>query len=165
MLGATALGRRLATFAVASLLAGIGLVAFSSTAVDASGLSREQRIFDAVHVAARQVGDPYSYGSAGPDRFDCSGLMFYSFHHAGFDGLPRSSGDQASFARRINKDNLRRGDFVFYTNSSGSVYHAAMFLGWKHGHRVVLHAQNTGNDVRRTKIYADHWFAATLRKR
>ena len=32
------------------------------------------------------------YGSAGPNAFDCSGLVYYATHAAGFRGVPRTSG-------------------------------------------------------------------------
>ena len=52
-----------------------------------------------MNIAAAQKGDPYSYGAAGPARFDCSGLVYYSFRRAGFSRIPRTSSAQAGFAR------------------------------------------------------------------
>ena len=48
--------------------------------------------------------------------------------------LPRSSDDQARFARHILRKNMRRGDLMFFT-SGGHVYHVGIFLGRQHGAR------------------------------
>ena len=45
----------------------------------------------AVDTALAQVGDPYVWGAAGPDAFDCSGLTQYAYSAAGVS-LPHSSG-------------------------------------------------------------------------
>ena len=42
------------------------------------------RVVSAKDIAMRQRGDAYAYAAAGPNRFDCSGLVFYSFRRAGF---------------------------------------------------------------------------------
>ena len=92
----------------------------------------------AASVALHQIGDPYRYGAAGPGSFDCSGLMKYSYAKAGIK-LPRTASAQSKRAHRIAKKNLRRGDLMFFTDGGG-VYHAAMFLKWKHGRAVMVHS-------------------------
>ena len=42
--------------------------------------------------------------------------------------MPRTSGAQAGFTRRIAKQDMRPGDLMFFYGSGG-VYHAAIFLG------------------------------------
>jgi cell wall-associated NlpC family hydrolase len=124
---------------------------------------RLAKVRRAWHVARHQLGDPYAYGRTGPGSFDCSGLTYYAFHRkAHFRGFPRTSGAQARFAHRIPRSQLRKGDLVFFT-SGGHVYHAAIFAGWRHGHRVVLHAPYPGAHVRIDRIWTSHWFARTLR--
>lgn len=150
---------------VALMLAVAGILASLTAPVTAATRTRNHRIREATSVALRKIGDPYHYGSAGPNRFDCSGLLFFSFHRAGFDHLPRTAAEQARFARRIPRSRLRRGDFMFFTSSSGSVYHVAIFLRWHNHHRVMLHAPEPGRHVTRARPFSNHWFAATLRKR
>jgi cell wall-associated NlpC family hydrolase len=36
-----------------------------------------------IRIARRQLGEPWRYGARGPRAFDCSGLVIYSFKHAG----------------------------------------------------------------------------------
>ena len=122
------------------------------------------RVHRAVRVAVAQKGDPYGYGAAGPHRFDCSGLTYYSYRKAGVRGIPRTSAAQARFARRISRSALRRGDLIFFTRG-GRVYHVGVFAGWQRRHRLVLHAPYSGTRVRTERVWSDSWFAGTLRHR
>ena len=173
--------------ACALALAGLGLAASTLTALPASadtgdgagdiqqigtttGASARTvaqrvsaRVISAKDIAMRQRGDAYAYGAAGPDRFDCSGLVFYSFRHAGFR-VPRTSGAQAGFARRVAKPDMRAGDLMFFYGSGG-VYHAAIFLKWEHGHAVMVHSPGSGQRVRVAVPWTSSWFGGTLRRR
>ena len=62
-------------------------VAAAPTA-DAAATST-QRV-GALAVAKAQYGDPYRYGAAGPNAFDCSGLTYYSFRMKGVY-IPRTA--------------------------------------------------------------------------
>lgn len=122
------------------------------------------RVAKAVGIAAAQKGDPYGYGASGPNRFDCSGLILYSFRKAGFKGVPRTSSGQAGWARHISRGKMKRGDLIFFTGGSG-VYHVGVFAGWKHGRRLVLHSPYSGSRVRTEPVWTDSWFGGTLRGR
>src|SRR4051812_6151776 len=122
----------------------------------------QTRIDRAVRTAAHQKGDPYSYGSAGPNRFDCSGLTYYSFRKAGFGSIPRTSSAQAGWARHVSRGNMHRGDLVFFA-SGGHVYHVGVFAGWKHGRPLVLHSPYTGARVRTEPIWTNSWFGGAPR--
>jgi cell wall-associated NlpC family hydrolase len=125
---------------------------------------KPSRVARAMRTAVAQKGDPYAYGAAGPGRFDCSGLTFFSFRRAGFSHIPRTSSAQAHFARHISRGAMRRGDLMFFTGSGG-VYHVGVFAGWSHGRRLVLHAPYSGTRVRTDRVWTDSWFPGTLRGR
>lgn len=80
----------------------------------------------AVDVALAQLGKPYGWGAAGPHRFDCSGLVFYSWQQANGVRLPRSSRDMHRALAPISRDELIPGDLVFYHQP---VSHVAMYIG------------------------------------
>ncbi|MGN0065104.1 MAG: C40 family peptidase [Nocardioides sp.] len=122
-----------------------------------------RKVLAAVKVAKRQRGDAYRYGAAGPDAFDCSGLIYYSYRKAGL-GVPRTSGSQAGHVRRVAKKNLRVGDLMFF-HSGGSVYHAGIFMGRTKGGVQMLHAPSTGRSVTIEKPWTSSWFGGTLRRR
>lgn len=118
----------------------------------------------AMRIAMRQRGDWYAYGAAGPNRFDCSGLVYFSTRRAGLKGVPRTSSAQSGYMRRISRDRMRRGDFVFFTGGGG-VYHVGFYAGRRDGRRVVLHSPYSGRRVSIDPIWTDSWFAGTLRPR
>ena len=86
---------------------------------------RQEKIWNGFRIARAQAGEPYVYGAAGPNAFDCSGLVYYSYRRAGFKHIPRTSSQQAHHARHIKRKNMRRGDFVFFTGGGG-VYHVGV---------------------------------------
>lgn len=134
-------------------------------APSADAANRHQsKIHHARTIARHQIGDRYAYGAAGPRRFDCSGLVYYSYRKAGLRGVPRTSSAQAAHARHIRKSQLRAGDLMFFRNGGG-VYHVAIFLGRNRGHVVMLHAPGSGQRVHRATPWTKRWFAGTLRTR
>ncbi len=139
-------------------------VAPSIQTADTTTQTRARMVSNAFVIARNQKGDPYRYGAAGPNAFDCSGLMYYSFRRAGFSRIPRTSSAQARFVTRIRRDNMRIGDFIFFTGSSG-VYHAGLYAGMSNGRRLILHAGRSGTRVRTDPVWSSNWFAGTLRFR
>lgn len=121
------------------------------------------KIRSALSIARAQKGDPYRYGAAGPNAFDCSGLVYYATHRAGFGHVPRTSSAQARFMRKIKRSSMRPGDFVFFYDGGG-VYHVGVFTGWDNGRRQIVHAPYSGTRVRREGIWTDRWFPGTLRR-
>lgn len=122
---------------------------------------RLKEIRKAIRVAAAQKGDRYRYGGTGPGSFDCSGLTQYSFKRAGVR-LPRTSGAQYAALRHISKRHLKKGDLVYFARG-GHVYHAAIYWGKRHGHRLILHASRPGTPVGVSKIWTSGYRAATAR--
>jgi cell wall-associated NlpC family hydrolase len=148
------------------LLVAALLTSLFGTATAASASMRTQRISHAMSITRHQEGDPYSYGAHGPNRFDCSGLIYYSFRKAGFRHIPRTASAQARHMNRIPKRHMRRGDFVFFYSGaarSGNVYHVGVYAGRHHGHRTIIHAPHSGSRVHREAIWTHKWFAGTLR--
>lgn len=122
----------------------------------------DSRILAAQRTALAQRGDAYSYGSAGPNAFDCSGLIFYSYRRLGLN-VPRTSAAQAAYTHRIAKQDMRPGDLMFFANSGG-VYHAGIFIGTKHGQPMMLHSPGSGQRVVVAAPWTSSWFGGTLRR-
>ncbi|MEY9967145.1 cell wall-associated NlpC family hydrolase [Streptacidiphilus sp. MAP12-16] len=107
----------------------------------------------ALSIAASKHGDPYSYGAAGPNRFDCSGLTYYSFKHAG-KNLPRTAQAQYNSVRHISRASLRPGDLVFF-HSGSYVYHVGIYAGYNR----IWHAPHSGSYVKLERIWTGSvWF-------
>ncbi|MHB1330531.1 MAG: C40 family peptidase [Minisyncoccota bacterium] len=69
-----------------------------------------------VQMVRRVIGKPYKRGASvlrdAPESFDCSSLIAWVAVEAGYS-IPRIAIDQFVFSKRINKDDLNCGDFVF----------------------------------------------------
>ncbi|HSV38145.1 MAG TPA: NlpC/P60 family protein [Nocardioidaceae bacterium] len=149
-----------ATAATTGGTASGGMEPQTTLATAAKAEPKKTRVEVALDIMRNQQGDPYSYGSAGPNAFDCSGLVYYATHRAGFSNVPRTSGAQASFMRRISKSDIKIGDFVFFSDGGG-VYHVGVWVG----RNRILHAPYSGTRVRVDTIWTSSWFAGTLRGR
>jgi cell wall-associated NlpC family hydrolase len=94
----------------------------------------------AVSTALGQVGDPYSWGAAGPGAFDCSGLMQYAYAAAGVS-LPHSSGMQSRMGSSVSTSAMAPGDLLFFFSP---VSHVAMYVG----NGQMVHASTYGQPVK-----------------
>jgi len=156
--------QRFAALFLTVLVTAFALLATSAVVAPDADAASKRKIRHAMKVAKNQIGDSYSYGSDGPNRFDCSGLFYFAFKKRSGVHVPRTAADQFRHARRIPKKNMRKGDLMFFDSGSG-VYHMGMFVGRRDGKRVILHSPSTGQRVHRSKIWTNDWKAATLRRR
>jgi peptidoglycan DL-endopeptidase CwlO len=106
--------------------------------------------------ARRQKGKPYIYGDAGPNGFDCSGLVRFVFMHAVHRVLPHNAAEQYHSLRHISRHSLRPGDLIFTDN--GYISHVGIFAG--HHHWWV--APHTGTHVQLQRIYRAHFLYARV---
>lgn len=74
--------------------------------------------------AQRELGRPYVWGDAGPNSFDCSGLVQYVFAQVGIT-LPRVAADQQRATTAVSGAPVP-GDLVFYGDPA---YHVGLYLG------------------------------------
>jgi cell wall-associated NlpC family hydrolase len=93
----------------------------------------------AVEFARDQLGEPYVYGSAGPDTWDCSGLVQGAYAVSGISLTHYTNAiwDETS---AIDRSDLKPGDLVFYSNLG----HMAIYIG----DGQVLHAPKPGDVVK-----------------
>jgi peptidoglycan DL-endopeptidase CwlO len=99
----------------------------------------------ALEWAQRELGKPYVYGGAGPDSFDCSGLIMYIFGQAGVS-LPHSAAGQWDDTTRISYAEARPGDLVFFYQP---VDHVGIYVG----NGEMIDAPHTGADVEYDPIW------------
>ncbi|WP_308188800.1 C40 family peptidase [Streptacidiphilus sp. ASG 303] len=123
-------------------VAGAGLAPGLSGTADAGTLSAK-----ALRIAAGKRGAPYVYGAAGPTRFDCSGLVMWSYRKAG-KTLPRTAQAQYNRTHHIRSDSRRPGDLVFFHSGSG-IYHVGIYAG----SGKIWHAPHSGARVRLERIW------------
>jgi cell wall-associated NlpC family hydrolase len=94
-----------------------------------------------VYTALMQVGDPYVFAAAGPDRFDCSGLTLYAWQTAGVS-LVHYAITQRQQTLDATPDGLQPGDLVFRFREVGG--HVMLYLGEKD---LVVQAGGTATGV------------------
>ena len=111
--------------------------------------SEESVIEQVINEGLLLLGHPYVYGAirfhdgAGnklknfdPTKYDCSSLMQYIFYHGAGINLNMTTRTQVKQGTFVSKNNLKRGDLMFFTNSSRYHYtgierigHVALYLG------------------------------------
>ncbi|WP_067477060.1 C40 family peptidase [Nocardia amamiensis] len=92
----------------------------------------------ALDAALSKVGSPYVYGAAGPNAFDCSGLVQWSYRQAGLE-LPRTSGAQLAAGSPVSLNDLQPGDLVSFYGGGHSGLYA--------GDGNIVHAATSGTPV------------------
>lgn len=105
----------------------------------------------ALAFARAQIGDPYVWGAAGPNSWDCSGLTMAAWARGGID-LPHYSVAQYEQSTPIAFGDLRPGDLVFWgtTDNPSSIHHVALYAG----NGMIVQAPHTGADVEEVSMYS-----------
>ena len=67
----------------------------------------------AVAYARAQVGKSYTWGAAGPNSFDCSGLTMRAWGQAGVS-LPHYTNAQYAATRHVSHSEMQPGDLIFF---------------------------------------------------
>ncbi|MEY9846922.1 NlpC/P60 family protein [Streptacidiphilus sp. MAP5-3] len=113
----------------------------STTTPNLSGATPGDSIEMAAFAAAKtRIGLPYHWSYDGPDQFDCSGLMMWSYAQAGYQ-LGRDTYSQLTYGTPVTSvADLRVGDLVFFNGGE----HVGMYAG----NGYILHAPHTGAFVR-----------------
>ena len=92
----------------------------------------------AVRAALSRLGRPYVWGATGPDQFDCSGLVQWSYAQAGIH-LDRTTYQQINNGIPVPRSQVRPGDLVF-----PHAGHVQMAIG----NNLVVEAPYPGASVR-----------------
>lgn len=107
---------------------------------------RKETIENIVNTALNQRGKKYVWGAEGPDTFDCSGLMQWSFAQHDYT-LPRVAADQAQTGKHLSRSELKRGDMVFFKTDKEDpdrISHVGLYLG----NGKFVHAPRTGDVIK-----------------
>ncbi len=111
--------------------------------------------------AKAQLGKPYTFFTAGPDRFDCSGLTLAAYARIGIS-LVHHSAAQARQGTGVNflHTAIRPGDLVFMdTNGDGIINHVGMAINAT----TLIQTPGPGDAVRLTPMPAKSGIVAVRR--
>lgn len=96
-------------------------------------------VASSVAIALAQVGKPYVYGGAGPDSFDCSGLVCYAFGWKyGHSATRMCRGVVDAGNAKYSIDELSYGDLVFMNGDYNDCGHVGIYIG----NGKMVHAAN-----------------------
>ncbi|WAJ45248.1 C40 family peptidase [Mycobacterium sp. Aquia_216] len=104
--------------------------------------SASSRAGIAVRAALSRLGRPYVWGATGPDQFDCSGLVQWSYARAGIH-LDRTTYQQINDGIPVPRSQVRPGDLVF-----PHAGHVQMAIG----NNLVVEAPYSGASVRISQL-------------
>ncbi|MHB8471557.1 MAG: C40 family peptidase [Gammaproteobacteria bacterium] len=105
-----------------------------------------------VTTAFKMLGAPYHYGGHGPNGFDCSGLVRFSYQQAGIE-VPRTAFDQYLRSVPVSNDRLLPGDLLFFTLKSRSISHVGIYVG----DGKFIHAPAFGKQVMESRLDEPYW--------
>ncbi|MGH3776012.1 MAG: C40 family peptidase [Pseudonocardiaceae bacterium] len=127
---------------------GDGETAFQLTPVG-SGVAVE-----ATRLALTQQGKPYEWAAEGPDRYDCSGLLYWAYRRLGLS-IPRPSRDQARIGTEVSQQEIRPGDLIAF-------YRPVSHIGIYVGAGKLVHAPQGGDVVKVARV---NWSDVTAIRR
>jgi cell wall-associated NlpC family hydrolase len=106
----------------------------------------------ALRAALTRIGDPYVWAAAGPDAFDCSGLVVWAYAQEGIS-LPHYTGSLWNEGVHVSEADLQPGDLVFFY---ADVSHVGIYIG----DGLMVDAPTVGQDVMVQPIDEDPYVGA-----
>ncbi len=104
-------------------------------------------------------GAKYRYGGTTSRGFDCSGFVQRVYKEAFNIDLPRSTRDMMKLGKKINKNELKPGDLVFF-HPTRKYYHVGIYLG----NGVFIHA-STSRGVIKSDLSLNYWKKSYIKGR
>ena len=106
----------------------------------------------ALRAALTQRGKPYLWGSAGPDDYDCSGLVVWAYAQEGIS-MPHYTGSLWDTGEHISRGDLAPGDLVFF---GPDIDHVGFYIG----NGLMVDAPHSGSDVRVEAVWWSQYVGA-----
>lgn len=106
----------------------------------------------ALRAALTQRGKPYLWGAAGPDSYDCSGLVVWAYAQEGIS-LPHYTGSLWNDGEHVSRSDLQPGDLVFF---GASIDHVGFYIG----NGLMVDAPHTGAFVRVEQVWWSQYIGA-----
>ena len=121
-------------------------------------LSRTQKVDEIIATARSYTGTPYRMGGTSKSGIDCSGLLMRSFKSVGIS-LPRTARKQSKFGRRVDLDQLRPGDLVFFSAQKGKskITHAGLVTERRGNNSIRVIHSSTSRGVIEINLLEDYY--------
>ena len=100
------------------------------------------------------LGVPYRRGGSDAETgFDCSGFVRAIYQQTAGLLLPRRASEQAAATEKIDKNELKPGDLVFFNTMRRAFSHVGIYVG----NGKFIHAPKPGGEVRVEDLGASYW--------
>jgi len=115
----------------------------------------EESVKRIVHEAEKHIGKRYVFGANGPNNFDCSSFVCWTYTHSGIKNMPRTTawGIYKNYCNPISPSEAKPGDIIFFKgtyNSGSPISHVGIYVGGGY----MIHA---GNPIQYTRIDTPYW--------
>ena len=121
--------------------------------------SSSQKADKVIAEGKKHMNKPYVWGAEGPNSFDCSGFTQYVFKQAVGVSIPRVSKDQSKFGQPINRNELKKGDLMFFDTSgsnNGVVSHVGIYMG----NGQMIHGSSGAKKVKISDVSTGYYYNA-----
>lgn len=111
-----------------------------------------------ISIAQSKLGCPYVSGAKGPDKFDCSGFVYWCLNKAGVKQsymTSRSWRNCSRYQRITTWGDFKRGDVMVFSGSSMATGHVGIYLG----NGKMIDASSSAGEVRITStiLSGSYW--------
>jgi len=115
----------------------------------------EESVKRIVYEAEKHIGKRYVFGANGPNNFDCSSFVCWTYTHSGIKNMPRTTawGIYKDYCNPVPSNEAKAGDIIFFKgtyNSGSPISHVGIYVG----NGYMIHA---GNPIQYTKIDTPYW--------
>ena len=122
-----------------------------------SKMSKREKTAVVIAKARSYTGTPYKWGGTSSKGMDCSGLLLKSFSAIEYK-IPRTSAEQKKIGHRVNKNELKKGDLVFFATSKKKrkVTHVGLVTNVQ-GSKVTFIHSSTSKGVTESSLLNAYW--------
>lgn len=109
-----------------------------------------------VEIAHQHIGVPYVFGGVTPEGFDCSGFTCFVFQKANVQ-VGRNSREQFATCKKLEKDEVAKGDLVFFNSGTDEVTHVGIIISEKGESLKMIHASSSKGVIVAEIESSDYW--------
>ncbi len=125
-----------------------------TSADESSGTSSSSVVAAVIDTAEGLIGVPFVDGGESPEGFDNSGFIYYVLRQNGFLTCPRGAAAQSKMGTRLEYDELKEGDLVYFFNEGTT---DAGFGGIYIGGGKMIACLMPGTFVKEVDITGDYY--------
>ena len=120
-------------------------------------MSKKKKTEVVIAKARSFTGTPYKWGGTTSKGMDCSGLLLNSFSAIDYS-IPRTSAEQKKIGSRVGKNEIKKGDLLFFatSNKKRKVTHVGLVTEVQGKNVTFIHA-STSKGVTESSLENAYW--------